>query len=172
MKKLILAVTVIVFVAGSAYGAAMRTHTDRKGKFSIQHPANWKKKTNQDGINLMLSSKDSLANVQVIRSDVEAGTATDAFLTEVEKSAGPQHVNQLPADKRAAQPDDLAKMNAEQGTAGYYMVEDDGVKIHQLIMAVRKGAVMYAIIVTFADQGADQYRNVSTEIADSFKVLD
>mgnify|MGYP000081267127 CR=1 FL=1 len=172
MKKVILAVGAVVFIAGSVYGAAMRTHKDRKAKFSIEHPGNWKKKVNQDGINVFLSSKDDLANVQVIRSDVEAGTATDAFLAEVEKSAGPQHVNQLPADKRAAQPDDLAKMNAEQGTAGYYMVENDGVKIHQLIMAVRKGAVMYSVIVTFADQGADQYREVSTQIADSFKILD
>ena len=54
MKKLILAVGAVVFVAGSVYGAGMRTHSDRKAKFSIQHPANWKKKTNQDGINLML----------------------------------------------------------------------------------------------------------------------
>lgn len=153
------------------HAAAMRTHSDRKAKFSIQYPGDWKKKTNQDGINLMLLSKDSLANVQVIRSDVEANTPTDAFLAEVEKSAGAQHVNQLPADKRAAQSDDLANMNADQGSAGYYMVENDGVKIHQLIMAVRKGAVMYAIIVTFADQGAEQYRDVSTKIADSFKVL-
>lgn len=171
MKKLILVAGAIVLVAGSAYGAAMRTHSDRKAKFSIQYPGDWKKKTNQDGINLMLLSKDNLANVQVIRSEVEAGTPTDTFLTEVEKSAGAQHVNQLPADKRAAQSDDLANMNADQGSAGYYMIENEGVKIHQLIMAVRKGAAMYVIIVTFADQGAEQYKDVSTKIADSFKVL-
>lgn len=171
MKKMILIASAFTLAAGAIYGAAMRTHKDKKAKFSIEYPGGWKKKTNQDGVNLMLASKDDLANVQVIRSDVEAGTPTDTFLAEVEKAAGPGHVNQLPADKRSAEANDLAKMNADQGTAGVYQIENEGVKINQLIMAVRKGAVMYAIIVTFAEQGADQYKDVSTQIADSFKIL-
>jgi hypothetical protein len=170
MKKTVAILAMAAIAGGAVYAAGMRTHNDRKAKFTIQYPATWSKKVNTDGINLALASKDNLANVQVMRSDVEADTPTDTFLAEVEKAAGPGHVNKLPEDKRSASAEDLGTMNAEQGTAGYYDLDYNGVKVHQIIMAIRKGASMYSIIVTFADQGAAQYKDVCTKIADSFKI--
>ncbi len=161
-----------VSLAGSVVLAeAMRTHTDRKARFAIQHPTSWKKTVNQGGTNVTLATKDNLAMVQVIRADVEAGTTTDAFLKEVEKQIGETHVNQLPEDKRHAPADDLANMNADEGSAGYYDLDHEGQKIHQFIMVLRKAEVVYAVTVTFADLATDKYKDVAIKIADSVKIL-
>jgi len=171
MKKLFSILTACAFVAAPVFAQNMRKHTDRKGGFTIQHPGNWKKQTNQDGVNLVLSSKDDLANIQVISSEVEAGTSTAAFLTQVEQAAGPGHNNIIPETDRSAGAEDLTKMNIEEGTLGAYQIDQDGAKINQMIMAMRKGTTMFSVIITFADQASDKYKDVCTKIGDSFKSL-
>jgi hypothetical protein len=171
MKRMFIIAGAFVTVGGLVFADAMRTHTDRKAKFTIQHPGSWKKTVNQGGTNVTLATKDNLAMVQVIRADVEAGTTTDAFLKEVEKQIGETHVNQLPEDKRHAPADDLANMNADEGSAGYYDLDHEGQKIHQFIMVLRKAEVVYAVTVTFADLATEKYKDVAIKIADSVKIL-
>jgi hypothetical protein len=171
MKKMLLMAGAISLAGAAVFAEAMRTHTDRKAHFTIQHPGSWKKSVNQGGTNVTLATKDNLAMVQVIRADVEAGTTTDAFLKEVEKQIGETHVNQLPEDKRHAPAEDLANMNADEGSAGYYDLDHEGQKIHQFIMVLRKAEVVYAITVTFADLATDKYKDVAIKIADSVKIL-
>jgi hypothetical protein len=171
MKKFLLFAGAVSLIATAAFAEAIRTHTDRKAHFTIQHPSSWKKTVNKGGTNVTLATKDNLAMVQVIRADVEAGTTTDAFLSEVEKSIGETHVNQLPEDKRHAPAEDLANMNADEGSAGYYDLDHEGQKIHQFIMILRKAEVVYAVTVTFADLATDKYKDVAIKIADSVKIL-
>lgn len=171
MTKLAASVLAALFAAGQLQAQVMKTHVDRKAGFSIQHPGNWKKSVNQDGVNVTLATKDNLAMVQVIRADVEPGTTTDAFLHELENHIGETHVNQLPEDKRHASPEDLASMNAEEGSAGYYDLEHSGQKIHQLIMVIRKATKIYAITVTFADIAHQRVKDMAIKIADSVKIL-
>ena len=171
MKNMTAFALAALFVAGQVHAQAMKTHTDRKAGFSIQQPKGWKLTRNQDGVNATIATKDNLAMVQVIRADVEAGTTTDAFLHEVEKQIGETHVNQLPEDKRHASPDDLANMNAEEASAGYYDLEHSGQKIHQFIMVIRKATTVYAITVTFADMADQKIKDLAIKIADSVKIL-
>lgn len=172
MKNFTAVAIAALFVAGQVQAQQrMRTHTDREAGFSIQHPASWKKSTNQSGVNVTLATKDNLAMVQVIRADVEGGKTTDAFLKDVEKEIGETHVNQLPEDKRHAAPDDLANMNAEEASAGYYDLDLSGQKIHQFIMVIRKATVVYAITVTFADKANQKIKDLAIKIADSVKIL-
>lgn len=151
--------------------AAMRTYTDRKAKFVVEYPGSWQKSVNQGGTNLTLAPTDNLAMVQIIRADVDASTTADAFLKEVENEMGETHVNQLPEDKRHAPAEDLANMNADEGSAGYYDLDHEGQKIHQFIMILRKASVVYAVTVTFADLATDKYKDVAIKIADSVKIL-
>lgn len=172
MKKILALGCALLFVSGSVNAQALRTHTDKKAGFAIKHPANWKKTTNQGGVNVSIATKDNLAMVQVIRADVEAGTTSDTFLKEVEKQIGESHVNQLPEDKRHASPEDLANMNAEEGSAGYYDLEHSGQKIHQFIMVIRKATTVFAITVTFADMADQKVKDAAIKMADSVKILD
>lgn len=171
MKKLGLIIGALVVASSSLGAQKMATHTDKKAKFSIQHPANWQKKMNKDGINLILNSKDNLANVQVIKSDVEAGTPAAAVITEVEKQSNGTLNNMVPEDKRAASPEDAKNMNVEEGSLGVYQYETEGKQINQMIMAMRKGTAMYMVIITFAGGDGDKYKDVVTKIGDSFKAL-
>jgi hypothetical protein len=171
MKNMTAFALAALFIAGQVHAQAMRTHIDRKAGFSIQQPMGWKLTRNKDGVNATIATKDNLAMVQVIRADVEAGTTTDAFLQEVERQIGDTHVNQLPEDKRHASPDDLANMNAEEASAGYYDLEHSGQKIHQFIMVIRKATTVYAITVTFADMADQQIKDLAIKIADSVKIL-
>lgn len=171
MKKITAFVLAGLFAAGQVHAQAMKTHTDRKAGFSIQHPGNWKKTVNRDGINVAIATKDNLAVVQVIRTDVPAGTTTDAFLHEVEQHIGETHVNQLPEDKRHASPDDLKNMNAEEASAGYYDLDHNGHKIHQLIMVLRQATKIYTVTVTFADMADQNVKDTAIKIADSIRIL-
>lgn len=171
MKKITALALAALFVAGQVQAQSMRTHTDRKAGFSIKQPAGWKLTRNQGGVNATLATNDNLAMVQVIRADVEPGTTTDAFLHEVEQHIGETHVNQLPEDKRHASPEDLANMNAEEASAGYYDLEHNGQKIHQFIMVIRKATKVFAITVTFADIADKNIKDLAIKVADSVKIL-
>lgn len=160
-----------LFFVAQVYAQAMRTHTDRKAGFSIQHPGNWKKSANKDGVNVTIATKDNLAMVQVIRTDVPAGTTADAFLHEVEQHIGETHVNQLPEDKRHASPEDLKGMNAEEASMGYYDLDHGGHKIHQLIMVLRRATKIYTVTVTFADMADQEIKDLAIKIADSVRLL-
>jgi hypothetical protein len=171
MKKITAFALAALFLVGHVHAQSMKTYTDRKAGFSIQQPKGWKLTKDRDGVNATIATKDNLAMVQVIRADVEAGTTTDAFLQEVEKQIGETHVNQLPEDKRHAAPDDLANMNAEEASAGYYDLEHSGQKIHQLILVLRKATKIYVVTVTFADMADQKVKDLAIKIADSVKIL-
>ncbi|HRP70475.1 MAG TPA: PsbP-related protein [Turneriella sp.] len=171
MKKIIALVMVGVWIATPAFAQSMRKHTDRKAKFSIDHPSNWQKTLNKEGVNFTVKSKDNLANVQVMAAAVEADTSTVYFLSEVEKAASEQHINRIPEENRVVATDDLTAMNVDEGAIGAYILDYDGTKIKQLIMALRKNATMYTIIVTFAEVGEEQYKDIAQRIGDSFKAL-
>lgn len=171
MKKLGLIIAAVAVAGSGIFAQKMTTYTDKKAKFSIQHPGNWNKKMNKDGINLILTSKDNLANVQVIKSDVEANTPAAAIITEVEKQSNGTLSNMVPEDKRSASPEDAKNMNVEEGSLGVYQYESDGKQINQMIMAMRKSTAMYMIIITFAGGPGDKYKDVVTKIGDSFKAL-
>lgn len=171
MKKILLILGALTFAVSGISAQAMRTHVDKKGKFSIKHPGNWKKVLNKDGINAAFSTKDQLAQVQVIHSPENSGKTADAMLQEIESHMGGTHVNQLPEDKRHAQGDDLTKMNAEAASAGYYDLDHDGHKIHQFIMVATKGPEVYVAIVTYADAAPEKYQKQAIATADSLVIL-
>lgn len=171
MKRTIGFASVFLLFVATIYAAPMLTHTDRKAQFSIKYPKGWTKTINKEGINASFATKDSLAMVQVIRADVEAGVTSDAFLSEIEKQVGEQYVNQLPEDKRHAQEADLQNMNAEEGSVGYYTLESSGQKIHQFIMVVRKGTKILTITVTFADIAEKGVQQNAIEVADTIRFL-
>ncbi|MCX7631829.1 MAG: photosystem II reaction center PsbP family protein [Turneriella sp.] len=171
MKKVIVPVLAVV-VFGQLLAQAMRTHTDRKAGFSIRHPVNWTKTVNNsDGSNVTLATQDQLVVIQVMRTNVPKGITADAFLQEVEKHIGETHVNQLPEEKRHARPEHLRSMNADEASAGYYDLDHEGHKIHQLIMVMRKATRIYTVMVTFADAADEEVKNLAIQVADSFKIL-
>lgn len=161
----------MALVSGGVFAQAMKTHVDKKAKFSIQHPGNWKKQVNKDGLNLMLISKDKYANVIVVREDVPEGTTTAAYLSKAETDAGDSRTNMIPEDKRAAAPEDTKNMNVDEASLGVYQIEKDGEKLNQMFMVMRKGTAMYAVIISFQDAAADKYKDIVTKIGDSFKAL-
>jgi hypothetical protein len=172
MKKILVLIGALAVFTGAAFAVNLLTHTDKKGKFTIQYPQGWKKKLNKGGINASFTTKDNLASVQVIHSPENSGKKADALLQEIESHMGGTHVNQLPEDKRHAKGDDLAKMNAEEAAAGYYDLDHEGHKIHQFIMVARKGQEDYIVIVTYADQASGEYGDLAVQIADSLHILD
>lgn len=169
MKKIIPFVMVSMWIALPAFAQSMKTHVDRKAKFSIQHPSNWKKTLNKGGINFAVATSDNLANVQVLAAPVESDTGTLYFLGEVEKAASDQHKNQIPEENRAVKTEDLSAMNVDEGAVGAYTLNYEGAVVKQVIMALRKNATMYTIIVTFAEVGEEQYKELALQIGDSFK---
>lgn len=171
MKKFFFFLTAVMFSTASVSAQNLKNYSDRKAGFSLKYPGSWKKTANQGGVNLLLTSKDETANFQLVTSDVEAGTSTRAFLSEVEKAAGTGQVNQAPADMIPIPAEELAKYNAEEGALGIYEINQEGMTIYQQIRILRKGTRIFAIIMTFSLQNGEAQKDMCLKIADSFKSL-
>lgn len=171
MKKIGILAGALALFAGALAAQSIKKYSDKKAKFSIEHPSDWTKKVNSEGMNLFLMSPDQGANVIVVKESVPAGTKTAEYLAKGEADAGDGRTNLVPEDKRMAADADLKNMNVDEASLGIYQVDKDGAKLNQMFMVMRKGKAMYSVILTYREDVADQYKDVITKIGDSFKAL-
>ena len=171
-KKSVVAAIVlaIVGIVSFAFAAAMATHVDKEGKFSVKYPANWTKELNKEGCNFAATAPDQNAIVQIQIQDVDPKISAANALIATEKQFN--YTNLLPENQRAVNAADLKASGGDDGAKGTYKLEAaNGLIAHQDIIIMTKDNRVYIIIQTVGDAQKKMYGPIMGDILKSFKVI-
>ena len=167
MKKILLIVATFALTAGvSAEG--MKTHKDKKGKFTVKYPADWTLATNQNGVPFMVNAPDSTANVQIMTDSLAGQMTACDYLAQVEASVEGGRTNLIPENQRKATAAQTKFMGVKDGCIGAYKVMQGEVEVMQGMGIYVAGKNVWILIQTLQSAARQTHGKAIGDIAKSF----
>lgn len=167
MKKILfLGLAFVLTVAIAA--DAMKTHKDKKGKFTVKYPADWTLSTDQNGVPFMVNAPDSTANVQIMTDALTGKMTACEYLSQVEASVEGGRTNLIPENQRKATPAQTKFMGVKDGCIGAYKVMQGEVEVLQGMGIYVAEKSVWILIQTLQSAARQTHGKAVGDIAKSF----
>lgn len=165
MKKILLICVASVLTAG-ILADEMKTHKDKKAKFSVKYPSDWI--LSPDQTPFMVSAPDKTANVQIMTDSLGGKISACEYLSQVEASVEGGRTNLIPENQRKATPAQVKFMGVKDGCIGAYKVMQGDVEVMQGMGVYVSGKSVWILIQTLQSAARATHGKAIGDIAKSF----
>lgn len=167
MKRVLLPGLALVLTIG-ILAEGVKTHKDKKGKFTVKYPAEWTLATDQNGVPFMVSAPDSTANVQIMTDSLKGKMTACEYLSQVEASVEGGRTNLIPDNQRKTTAAQMRFMGVKDGCIGAYKVMQGEVEVLQGMGIYVAGKSVWILIQTLQSAARQTHGKAIGEIAKSF----